>query len=326
MSPAATEERSPEKVSVIVVSWNSASFLRGCLGSVLAQTHRNLELLVVDNGSADGSAELVAREFPGAVLIRNARNEGFCKANNQALKRSGGVHILCLNADAVLEPGYIEAALRPLREDPSVGLVAGRVLRFDGTTLDSAGQELTRARRIRDRGYGLQAAGLYEEPCEVFSVCGAVAMYRRRMIDAISERGELFDESFFSFGEDMDVAWRARRAGWKARYEPEARARHYRGGSQQESRSILGRASQMARRPPLIRAHIVKNRYLMILKNDTAAGLILNLPFILAWEAVQWAYILLASPAVLPLLWRMRGSFTSAWRRRRSGARLAAGA
>jgi len=326
LTRSAAGEAGSELVSVLVVSWNSAGFLRECLGSVLAQTHREIEIVVVDNGSTDGSAELVEREFPSALLVRNARNEGFCKANNQALKRSGGVHILCLNADAVLDPGYLEAALRPLRDDDSVGLVAGRIYRFDGETLDSAGQDLTRARRIRDRGYGRPGAGLHEEPGEVFSVCGAVALYRRRMIDSIARDGELFDESFFSFGEDMDVAWRARRAGWKARYEPEARARHYRGGSQTEDRSFLGRASQMARRPPEIRAHILKNRYLMMIKNETAAGFLLNLPFILAWEAVQWAYVLLASPSVLPRLWRMRGAFAQAWRRRRRGLRLAAGA
>jgi GT2 family glycosyltransferase len=307
-------------VSVIVVSWNSLRFLPECLASVEAQTHPAVDLVVVDNGSTDGSADFVAAEFPRATLLRNSANLGFCRANNDALKRSNGVFILCLNADAVLEPDYLERALPEFESNPSVGLIAGKVLRFDGSTMDSAGQLLTRARRIRDRGYGEKDTGRYEEPCDVFSACGAVALYRREMVDAISEDGEFFDEAFFSFGEDMDVGWRARRAGWRTRYLSGARARHYRGGSQARSTSLLGRFSQMARRPHQARAHIFKNRYLLILKNDTAGALLKDLPFVLGWEAVQWAWLLLASPGTLPHLWRQRGALTSAWRRRRAAS------
>ncbi|HXI02196.1 MAG TPA: glycosyltransferase family 2 protein, partial [Candidatus Saccharimonadales bacterium] len=258
--------------------------------------------------------------MPEAILVRNPRNLGFCRANNDALKRSGGLFILCLNADAVLEPDYLEKALPAFESDPAVGMVAGKIRRFEGDVLDSAGQFLTRARRIRDRGYGEEDRGLYDEPGEVFSVCGAVALYRRAMVDAVSRDGEFFDEDFFSFGEDLDVCWRARRAGWRAVYVPAAGARHFRGGSQAGAVPLLGRISQMARRPPEVRAHIVKNRYLMIVKNDTAGAFLRDLPFILAWEAVQWSWLLLASPSAIPHLWRMRGTLAEAWRRRRSGA------
>ena len=318
----------PPLVSVIVVSWNSRRFLPGCLGSVEEQTHPAVETIVVDNGSTDGSAELVAGRFPRARLLKNRDNLGFCRANNDALKHCGGVFILCLNADAVLERDFLEKALPVFGADPRVGMVSGKVSRFEPGILDSAGQLLTRARRIRDRGYGERDRGLYDEPCEVFSVCGAVALYRREMVEAVSSAGELFDETFFSFGEDMDVCWRARRAGWIARYEPSARARHFRGGSQTGERSLAGRFSQMARRPHPVRAHIVKNRYLMIIKNDTPGALLRDLPFVLAWEAAQWGWLLLASPRTLPHLWRMRGTLGRALRRRlgRGDAAVAAGA
>jgi GT2 family glycosyltransferase len=313
-------------VSVIVVSWNSRRFLPDCLASIEAQTHPEVETIVVDNGSVDGSADLVAQRFPRAILVRNAENLGFCRANNVGLKRARGVFILCLNADAALDVDFLERALPAFESDPAVGLVAGKILRFDGRTLDSAGQVLTRARRIVDRGYGEPDTGRYDEPGEVFSVCGAAALYRRAMIDAVAQGGELFDETFFAFGEDMDLAWRARRAGFRAVYVPEARARHFRGGTQAGSRGLLGRFSQMARRPPQIRAHIVKNRYLMILKNDAPGALLRDLPFVLAWEAVQWAYLLLAAPSTIPHLWRQRGAFARAWRRRGEAAPGAAGA
>ena len=321
-------DASPPLVSVIVVSWNSRRFLEGCLSSVMAQTHPAVELIVVDNGSSDGSAGFVEERFPSALLIPNRENLGFCRANNDALKRCGGVFILCLNADAVLEDDYLATALPLFEADHRLGMVAGKILRFDGRLVDSAGQELTRARRIRDRGYGRPDAGQFEDPADVFSVCGAVALYRREMVDDVSVDGEFFDETFFSFGEDMDVCWRAQRAGWRGRYLPSARARHFRGGSRSADPSALGRFSQMAGRPHPIRAHIVKNRYLMILKNDSPGALLRDLPFILAWEAVQWAWLLLASPGTLPHLWRSRGLAARALERRRRGpaARGAAGA
>ena len=315
----------PLLASVIVVSWNSREFLPACLDTVEAQTCREIETIVVDNGSTDGSADLVAERHPRAILIRNHANEGFCRGNNIALKRSRGLHILCLNADAILEPDFLERALPAFEEDPAVGMVAGKVLRFDGITLDSAGQMLTRARRILDRGYGEPDAGLYDQPAEVFSVCGAVALYRRTMIEEVSEASEFFDESFVSFGEDMDVAWRARRAGWRAAYVPSARARHYRGGTQPGGAGPLARLFQTARRPPEIRAHIIKNRWMTIIKNDTARAFLRDLPFIAAWEICQGAYILFASPATLAHLWRMRGAISGAWRRRAGRPRPAAG-
>lgn len=313
------------RVTVIVVSWNSREFLPGCLASVAAQTHPDVETIVVDNGSSDGSADLVAERFPGAILVRNGVNEGFCRANNLALMRASGVFILCLNADAVLEKDYLERALAAFRSDARVGMVAGLVHRFDGRTIDSAGQILTRARRVKDRGYGEVDSGLYAMGGEVFGVCGAVALYRRKMIDEIAEEGRFFDESFFSFGEDMDVAWRARRAGWKALYVPSARARHFRGGSQAAPGSLLSRVFQMPRRPREVQAHIVKNRWMMILKNDTPGAVLRDLPFIAAWEIVQGAYLLLAAPRVIPHLWRMRGAIADAWRRREPIQRAAGG-
>ncbi len=306
------------RVSVIVVSWNSRDFLPGCLASVQAQTYADVETIVVDNGSTDGSADLVAERFPRAILMRNTENTGFCRANNAALMRASGVFILCLNADAVLEPDYLEVALKAFLAGHRVGMVAGKIHRFDGVTIDSAGQFLTRARRIHDRGYGEPDTGRYDEAGEVFSVCGAAALYWRGLIDAVSEDGRFFDEDFFAFGEDMDAAWRARRAGFRAVYEPRARARHFRGGTQSGARSALARLFQTARRPAWIRAHIIKNRYLMIIKNDALGAFLRDLPFIAAWEICQGAYLMLFAPATVPHLWRHRGVLARAWRRRRT--------
>src|SRR5262249_50839389 len=151
------------------------------------------------------SSDRVRQRFPRATLVENGRNLGFCAANNIGLARSRGDYVLFLNADAVLTPAYLEEALREMEADRAVGMVAGKVLRFDRRTIDTAGQRLTRARRIEERGYGEIDRGQYDEPGEVFSVCGAVALYRRAAIDSVTLDGEFFDEDFFAFWEDLDV-------------------------------------------------------------------------------------------------------------------------
>jgi len=308
-------------VSVIVLSWNSRRFLEGCLGSVLSQTWPHVELIVVDNASADGSAAFVRERFPQAVLVENAVNLGFCAGNNVGLKRAGGVYILFLNADAVLDPTYLEEALEPFATHARAGMVQGKVMRFDRVTLDTTGQVLTRSRRVKERGYGEPDRGRYEQPGEVFSVCGAVALYRRAMIDAVSVDGQFFDEDFFAFGEDFDVGWRARNLGYRCRYQPSALAAHYRGGTQDASSEQSTRGSrrgEMLRRPPQIQAHIVKNRYLAMIKNETAAAFVVNLPFIMCWDLFLWSCLILFSPSTIPVLWRHRGLLPRAWRKRRA--------
>jgi GT2 family glycosyltransferase len=305
-------------VSVIVLSWNSREFLEGCLTSVERQTWPAVELIVVDNGSTDGSARLVKERFPSAILVENGENLGFCAGNNVGLKRSRGAYTLFLNADATLDPTYLEEALKPFAQDKRTGMVAGKVLRFDRRTVDTTGQLLTRSRRVRERGYGEEDRGQYDRPGEIFSVCGAVALYRRSAIDDVSVDGELFDEDFFAFGEDLDAGWRARRMGWRCRYQPSAVATHYRGGTQTARRAGSGRRREMIRRPPRIQAHIVKNRWLTMIKNEEAGSFLAHLPFIVAWDLVICFYLLIFSPATIPILWGHRRLVGRALKKRRA--------
>ncbi len=315
-------------VSAIVLSWNSRKFLLRCIESVKEQTHPAVELIVVDNASTDGSRELVRERFGGAVLVENAENIGFCAGINLGLKRAGGVYILCLNADAHLDPRYLEEALKAFDGDDRVGMVAGKIFRFDRRTLDTTGQIFTRSRRVKERGYGETDRGQYDEPGDVFSVCGAVALYRRALIDSVSVEGQFFDEDFFAFGEDFDAGWRARNLGWRCRYQPTAVAAHYRGGTQNLRRTARSsRRGEMARRPPQIQAHIVKNRYLAMLKNEALFSFIMNLPFILLRDLQIWSYLLVFSPATIPILWRQRALLARALEKRRAmRSRAASGA
>ena len=238
---------------------------------------------------------------------------------SSATHRTSSPFVLVLNPDTKLEPRFLEELL-PALDDPDVGMVAGKLFRFDGRTLDSAGQELARSRQPDDRGYGRADDGRFDADAEVFGVCGAAALYRRAMLDEVSgPGGEVFDERYFAFYEDLDLAWRARRAGWRALYRYRAVGYHARGGSSRGD-GPPGRWRALAGRSGDVRFHVAKNRYLTILKNDTPWGYLSNLPFILARDVATLGLLLATSPGVLGRLWRHRAVFRETLRHRRLDA------
>jgi GT2 family glycosyltransferase len=301
-------------VAVVIVSWNSAGYLPGCLDSLRTLVRPPAEVVVVDSGSSDDSAALVRTRYPEVNLFAMPENVGFCAGTNQGIRATSSPFVLALNPDTALAPRFIEELL-PAFGDPSVGLATGKLLRFDGVTLDSAGQELSLARRPRDRGYGRRDRGQFERDEEVFGACGAAALYRRAMLDAIADPGpRYFDERFFAFGEDLDLAWRARRNGWKAVYRHRAVGRHARGGSSGGSQGRMKRWSALATRSPEIRFHVAKNRYLTILRNETVAGYLRGLPFIWARDLAVLGLLLTRSPGAVTRLWNNRALFAEARR------------
>jgi GT2 family glycosyltransferase len=312
-------DASQAPVAIVIVAWNSAGYLPGCLDSLRRLTRPPAEIVVVDSGSTDGAADLVRRNYPEVRLIVCDENVGFCKGNNLGIRDTTSPFVLVLNPDTSLQPDFLERLL-PAFEDPRVGMAAGKLLRFDRTTLDSAGQRLSRARRPKDRGYGEPDRGQFDRDEPVFGVCGAAALYRRTMLDEIADPGPAyFDETFFAFGEDLDLAWRANRAGWRAAYRHGAVAYHARGGSATRAPRLRRRIALLGRSPE-IRFHAVKNRYLAILRNDSVAGYLRNLPFIWLRDLATLALLLVSSPGVLVRLWHHRALFRGALRRRRLDA------
>ena len=306
-------------VSVVIVSWNAERYLPECLRSLAALERPAADVVVVDSGSSDGSAALAHTLYPSAHVYASPENIGYCEGNNRGIRATSAPYVLVLNPDTILEPDFLERML-PAFDDPRVGIVAPKLLRFDRKTLDSAGQMLSRSRRPVDRGYGTPDRGQFDRDERVFGACGAAALYRRTMLDSIADPGRVyFDDGFFAFGEDLDVAWRAARRGWHAVYRPAAVGYHARGGSaesgpgQKKGRALLGRGDE-------VRYHVLKNRYLCILRNDTVAGYLANLPFVLARDLALLGLTLATSPKVLLRLWRSRSLFRRALERRRLDA------
>lgn len=229
------------RLSVVVVNWNSREDLAECLLSLREQTHRDLEVIVVDNGSHDGSADLVAERFPEVVLLRETENLGFAEGCNRGIARSTGEWVAMLNNDTVADPDWARALVEAAEEaPPRCGMLQSLMLyRHRDGTVNSTGIELTRTGggRDRDEGKRLPTSAEIEE---IFCPTAGAAAYRRTMLEEIRLSTGYFDKGHFMYFEDMDLGWRARLAGWSALYVPASMVQHtWHGSSKRHGRSWL---------------------------------------------------------------------------------------
>ncbi len=281
-------------VSVIIVNWNHGRFLRECLDALLAQAYPSFDVTVVDNGSTDGSPDWVATHHPGVRLLVFHENRGFSRAFNHAVRCTSGVFVLSLNPDVTVRPGFISEMVQATGHDERVGMIAPKLLRPGApAVLDSTGLFIDRRRRPYDRGQGQVDQGQYDAQPYVFGACGAAALYRRAMLEDLALDEDFFDEDFFAYYEDADLAWRAQLSAWHGVYAPRAVATHARGSGDTLRRK--GHATKDSRGPRLA----LRNRYLMTIKNDAWRYLLADLHIIMAAELPRLAYAAVAAPKVL---------------------------
>jgi len=228
-------------LSVVVVNWNSRDDLRGCLASLRGQSHRELDVIVVDNGSSDGSADMVAVEFPEYRLFRESENLGFAEACNRGIDASRGPWVAMLNNDTVADPEWARAFVdAATAAPPDCGMLQSLLLFQDRSEIiNSTGIELTYSGGGRDRDGGTPR-GSRAEPGDVFCPTAGAAAYRRAMLDGIRLPEGYFDRNHFMYYEDLDLGWRARLGGWTARYVPASVVYHkWHGSSDRHGRSWL---------------------------------------------------------------------------------------
>src|SRR5271157_6187614 len=203
-------------VSVTIVTCNSAPHLRECFASLEQQDYLDFEVIIVDNASSDGTRAMLTQAEPPWRVIYNQQNAGFAAGQNQAIRASRGEWVLCLNPDVVLRADFLTQLSKAVEAHPEAGTVCGKLLRWDLSAdqhrtniIDSTGIYFTRNMRHLDRGAEERDTGQYDRAQYVFGASGAAAMFRRGFIEAVSVEGEFFDEEFFAFREDGDLAWRA---------------------------------------------------------------------------------------------------------------------
>jgi len=211
------------KASVIVLSWNGMDYLEDCLNAVLSQDYPDFEVIVVDNGSTDGSADFVAQHFPRVRLIRNERNLGFAAGNNVGLRAATGDVLVLLNQDTVVRPGWLAALVNAL-EDKAVGVAGCKILYPDGKTIQHAGGWIEWPLGVPHHyGRGERDTGQWDVPRPVEYVTGAAMAFRR---DVLEQVGFLDEEFWPTYFEDADFCLQARKAGHKIWYTPEATLTH----------------------------------------------------------------------------------------------------
>ena len=276
-------------VSVIIVNWNGSRLLGRCLSALRIQTHPSYQVVLVDNGSSDDSLTLIERDYPEVAVIRNDTNLGFAAANNIALNRIQSRYVATLNNDTQVEPTWLAELARGMEKDPAIGMCASKMLFLeDQKTINSAGISVDRAGIAWDRRGGEPDDDRSEQPEEIFGPCAGAALYRRKMLEEIS----FFDEDFFAYMEDVDLAWRAQLAGWRCLYVPTALVYHAHSATAGEGSPFKNRLKG-------------RNTLWTIAKNYPWPHWLCYLPAILFYDLAAVAYTLVVRRDVNPLRGRL---------------------
>lgn len=213
-------------VSLIIANWNGGEVMKNCLSSLSSIDYPNWELIIVDNGSGDGSEQYVKKfnKLKGRfTLVKNRTNLGFAKANNQGYEKSEGKYILLLNNDTKVPADFLSKMINKMEEDKSIGLMQPKIFMMDKEGyLDNAGSFMTDIGFLQHWGFLCHDGEEFNKEREIFSAKGACILIRRQVI----ERVGLFDEKFFSYFEESDFCWRVWLAGYRIIYYPKAHIYH----------------------------------------------------------------------------------------------------
>jgi len=277
------------KISLIIPVFNSSKFIRACLDSIINQDYQDFEIILVNNGSKDNTLFLIKEFYPEVRVIDNRENLGACTARNKGIEIAGGEWILTLDCDTVLEKDFFKKLVEFADEsEGDVGMFQPKILQMDKKSIYSCGIYLSNLRRFYDIGRGRFNNGKFDKMRYVFGPCSAAALYKRQMLEEIKEDSGYFDKRFFFLVEDVDLAWRAQKKGWKAKFCPQAICYHF------------GNASNFNRK---IRQYLCfRNRYYLMIKNENIRNLCTKLPFLFFYDFPRVFSLLLTNAYSLKAL------------------------
>ncbi|MFH0819215.1 MAG: glycosyltransferase family 2 protein [Patescibacteria group bacterium] len=279
-----------EKVSIVILTYNSAENISGVLESIKVQSYQNLEIIIVDNASQDATVMIAKQICPTAIIKENSENYWFAKGNNIGINLASGKYIFILNDDVVLHKECVAKLVERISVSPQIGAVTGKVYRLTDTKktdiFDGVGLEKNIFRKYINIGENKKDLSQYNKDQQIFGVSGALFLVKRDALESIKFENEYFDEQFVAYKEDIDLSYRLNTSGWKIWYEPMAMAWHKR--SVQKS-SFKNRSLQNR----VIKAMSYRNHWWVLMKNEFTLKTILDWPFILGYESIKLIYVLI---------------------------------
>jgi len=280
-------------VTVVIPNYNGEKLLPTCLGSLEKQTYGSFETIVVDNGSTDGSVNLCAQRYPQVSLVRVGENRGFAHAANEGVRRARSELVALLNNDTETDPHWLAELVGALDRRQDIAFCASRMMDFyDRSVIESAGNCYAFNGRSIPRGFLAKNLGQYEAEEEVFGACAGAALYRRTLFDSIG----LFDESFISYKEDVDLDFRAQLRGLRCLYVPGAICYH------------VGGATSGMRKSDLAVRLSTRNSVTTFIKNMPARSFPCAFPRMLFDLFFQAAYQIVKGRQALPLMRGLSGA------------------
>lgn len=304
------------KISIHLITWNGQKYIEECLNSILKQSYKDYLLLIIDNGSVDQTCSIIDNEFVPVFgkkirFLKNKENLGFAKAHNQALLWTDSEYVLILNQDVVLDKNFIAELVEFLDANDQAGSATGKLLRWQFANtedlkksektdiIDSLGLKIFKNQRAVEIGTGEIDQGQYEKVKEVFGVSATCPVYRRKALFDLRYDDEFFDNDFFSYKEDVDLAYRLRWRGWRSFYVPQALAYHDRTAQTKEKISNLEVVKQRRHKSKFINYHSYKNHWFVLYKN--LSGRLFRKFFfhIFFYECKKFVYLLFAERKTL---------------------------
>jgi GT2 family glycosyltransferase len=301
------------RLYLTIASWNSMDVLPDLLKSLEEQTYQEYQVIIIDNNSTDGTVEFVRKEYPRVMMIRNMRNLGFAQAHNQGIRHVlahcdqdalDETYVLVTNHDIVLKKDFLAKLMMRVKAHKDVGSFTGKLLKayaenitdevlkenVRSDVIDSTGLRAKKNRTFTDRGAGEIDKGQYDAYQEIFGATGALALYRVSALKEVMQGEQVFDQDFFAYKEDIDLAWRLQWYGWKSRYVPEAVAYHYRGMYGKERMGVIEKIKNRFSKSKWRSFHSNRNHWWVLIKNESVSGFLLASPRIVFTETLRCVY------------------------------------
>ncbi|MEK7647733.1 MAG: glycosyltransferase [Patescibacteria group bacterium] len=304
-------------IAIHLVTWNGAKYIPELFASLRGQQFREFQLVIYDNGSVDATVVAIEKQLQEApafnyTFTKGESNIGFAPAHNLLMRESTAEYVLLLNQDMQLMPEYVLRLKQCLDGHPDAGIISGRLMKWQfgetwnhGRTdvIDSLGLRVLRNRRVTELHTGERwtdvSSQLRYTPdglVEVFGVSGAAPMIRRAAAMDVALDGQMFDESYFSYKEDVDLAWRMRSAGWNAYLVPDAVIYHDRSAAGPRELADSVAAANRASMRPATRAYSYRNHLFTLFKNEYITNYLRDWPWIEWYEWKKFVYLLFREP------------------------------